>query len=694
MNKNRKPGFILLFIIGILLVNGFMGRVLTGEPLDLSVNGKIIIFHINDTHARIDNFAKIARYVEQERKNNPNAAVFFFNAGDNCSGNPFVDQATPKGEPLRQLMYLMGFDAMTLGNHEFDYGQEFLINFIKGANFPIVSANIKVNKGPFPQPKPFTILKTKNGIKLAILGLIQVDKETNLPSTNPANLGGIQFLNPLETAVKYKNLKAENHVFIALSHLGADTDETLAKEMKELDVIVGGHSHTTIKTPGQVNGVLIAQAGDNAGFVGRIELTIQNGRIVKKSGKLIPAESITGENPVLKKMIAKYNDNPVLNAVITTLPRAVKGKMELGHLISDAIRKICGVDIAFHNGGGIRGTHLKKIVQVKDILTILPFSNEIVMIEMTPGEIRSLLSFDFQKYRGLDMRISGFQCLITSTRSYKVKAIEMKDLKGILLNEKKTYKVGLNNYMAASYIFEHKDPGKSLKIFLSDALIRYLKENKDAVKGIESRRSYETIESSDKMTKIGKTDVDISSGSNRFAGSSPSGNLIADALRSVLKVDIATFPTASLDPDMLVRAHSDFFQEYIPRLYKFCKKNKPVTGRILGRDLKKFFFQRAKYKKNADLQVSGLNYTVNIGADGKVSSVDCYLSNGKAISDTREYFISLNDFEYKKHYKLDSVLKRPTEITQTNEEIAALYINKIKTVTGSINEQRIAIKKK
>ena len=154
-------------------------------PLPAAAETRIIIFHTNDTHARIDNFAKMAWFVDRERKNNPQADVFFMNAGDNFSGNPIVDQYEPKGEPVRQLMNHMGYDVMTLGNHEFDYGQKVLTNFIEKANFPILCANIRVETGGFPQLQPFTILETKNGIKIAVLGLLQVEKESGIPALTP-----------------------------------------------------------------------------------------------------------------------------------------------------------------------------------------------------------------------------------------------------------------------------------------------------------------------------------------------------------------------------------------------------------------------------------------------------------------------------------------------------------------------------
>ncbi len=287
MKLNRRISWISCISIIIVLVVSMLPAGCSGSSRPApGEETRIIIFHVNDPHAKIDSYPKMAWLVAEARKTNPH--VYLMNAGDNFSGNPVVDLANPKGEPVRLLMNAMGYDAMALGNHEFDYGQGVLKNFMQKSNFPVLCANVKVGpSGIIPQPEPFKILTTSNGIRIAVLGLIQVDKDNGIPATHPKHLGGTTFSNPLEAAVKYRHLRKDNQVFIALTHVGLGNETKLAKKMAELDLIIGGHSHTAIANPKETNGVLITQAGGHGQYIGRIELVVKDGKVIKKSGRLI-----------------------------------------------------------------------------------------------------------------------------------------------------------------------------------------------------------------------------------------------------------------------------------------------------------------------------------------------------------------------------------------------------------------------
>lgn len=494
MNRCRLSlrGALYIIILAGLILASFAGCNHTKTSPGDGKEIRIILFHINDVHGQIDNFARIAWVVEQEKKKNPRAVVFFLNAGDNFSGNPVVDLYEPKGEPILQLMNRMGFDVMALGNHEFDYGQEVLKSFMERANFPIICANahLKGQKESFPQPPPFIILKSLSGIKIAVLGLLEVDPYTSIPSTHPVHLSGFTFSDPIATAKKYRYLKKESDIFVALTHLGSRADRVLAQEIRELDLIIGGHSHTLIPHPSEtgINAIPIAQAGWNAEYLGRIELIWQKGRLVEKSGKLIEVASIKKENPELKKMITAFNNNPVLNQVIAILPRPVEGILEVGNLTCDALRKYFKLDIVFHNSGGIRVNRLDSTIRLKDIYKLHPFENRVVQFKMSTSEIRSLIKSEYERHKRLDLLVSGMGYIVKATSEGEVKAVELKDEKGQLLDEIKTYTVGMNDYMSSTIKFPHQDPGKPLMVTVNDALIQYLQQEKDACKGIKKLR--------------------------------------------------------------------------------------------------------------------------------------------------------------------------------------------------------------
>ncbi|MDR2938209.1 MAG: metallophosphatase, partial [Prevotellaceae bacterium] len=206
---------------------------------------EVVILSLNDLHAKIDNLDKVAAFVEKERAENPN--VLLLAAGDLFSGNPVVDYYPDKGFPMIDLMNEIKFDAVTLGNHEFDYGQNALANRMAQANFPFLCANICADSSKIPAPKPYLFF-TKTGEKVCVVGLGQ-----ERPEALTESLKNLTFHNPIEELSKYTWLRKKSNLLIALTHLGVEQDSLLALRYGALDLIVGGHSHTKLDTGMLVN---------------------------------------------------------------------------------------------------------------------------------------------------------------------------------------------------------------------------------------------------------------------------------------------------------------------------------------------------------------------------------------------------------------------------------------------------------
>jgi 2',3'-cyclic-nucleotide 2'-phosphodiesterase (5'-nucleotidase family) len=450
------------------------------------VESRIVIFHINDVHGKIDNFAKVAALLDAERKSG--ADVFFFSAGDNFTGDPVIDRYDPPGEPMVELLDRLHLDLLSLGNHEFDYGIEAVRKLV--ARFPTVSANIDPQPGVLPGLKPYVVLTSKSGIKLVVFGVIQIEPGSGLPSTHPDKLKGLRFSEPLAKALELKKLRAEGQVFIGLTHIGHDQDLLLAKEMPELDLIIGGHSHTRVETQEIVNGVLIAQAGADNQFLGRIDLRVQDGRVVEKKSRLIDLSKAKDEDETVKAMIVKFHQNPAMARVIAHAPVEITGKNALGSLMTDAICKGFSLDIAFQNNGGIRVNRLPQVITLNDVYTLDPFGNQIVEIGMTPAEIRTLIRNSCERRHEIDLQVSGMTYIVREDAAQRIQDIEMFHPDGTPLPEDRTYKVGLSSYIASSYQFAHKDPGRSLGITTAEALISYLESGPDLGAYREVRRAY------------------------------------------------------------------------------------------------------------------------------------------------------------------------------------------------------------
>lgn len=269
---------------------------LLGVLLNISLIGaqtkEIVILHTNDTHSQIDpnpatasrnadegGVIRRAAAIEDIRKNNPN--VLLVDAGDFVQGTPYYNFF--KGEVEVKMMNKMGYQAATLGNHEFDNGMEDLARILAMADFPIVCSNYEV-KGTVLEPYvKKTLVIEQDGVRIGFLG-IAVNPEGLI---SKKNCEGIVFLDPVETANKYAaELRREGcDLVVVISHIGYSKEDTkgdrlVAKESTDIDLIIGGHSHTALNGCVEVinkngNPVKITQTGGRGFTLGRVNLEVE-----------------------------------------------------------------------------------------------------------------------------------------------------------------------------------------------------------------------------------------------------------------------------------------------------------------------------------------------------------------------------------------------------------------------------------
>jgi len=684
MKKSKHIFTIILIALSILILGSLLNWADSKET-------KITIFHLNDIHGNINNMGKIAYIVESERAENPN--VFLVQAGDNFSGNPVVDQYDPKGEPLLILMNKMKFDAGAIGNHDFDYGKKILKSFIERANFPMLCSNVKSNDPDFPQPVPYAILKTEDGVEIVLLGLIQTESHSGIPSTLPDNVKGLKFVNGTDSALSFKHLKKDNNVFIALSHLGIEGDKKLAGNMGELDLIIGGHSHSLIRNPSLENGVLIAQAGAHADYLGRIDIVVKDGKILEKKGLVIDLDDIKTSNKEVDKLIADFNNSSSLNKVLADINTTIRGRHDLGLMVTDAIREDLGLDMIFYNKGGIRINRLSGKVKAKDIYTMHPFGNYIVEMRMSTAEIKELIKNDFEGHRGIDVIPSGLTYRVTRDLNKKVVKVELFDLEGYRIPADRSYRVGMNNYIVSSYEFNHKDPGRSTNAKTVDIMIRFFTNLNKQLNYSNVVRSEEKIVYTGIVKTLGITKTDIYTAKKKFYKNSPSGNMVADAMRAHTGSDLALFPTRLLRNNITIGKGKKIYREALPDLYSFIKRSKVVNVKLTGKQLKDFIFKRAQQKNNIDLQISGGSYTIFYDQGNRVHKIDLHLSGDKSFNEERSYKVSLIEFEYNNSYSLKKFTAEAEIIKKDLENILSEYIRGIKNISENIAYERIKLVK-
>ncbi len=448
------------------------------------------ILTVNDLHAAIDNFPKFAYLVDSLRTVYPD--MLLVAGGDIQTGNPVNDQYPEKGLPMIELMNAVGFDLTCVGNHEFDVGQKQFVKLKNKAKFDYICANYHNPTYTAVNVDPYKILTMKNGLKVGIMALLQLNSG-GIPDSHPKNVKGIVFENPLEIAPKFAFLRDKCDVFIALNHLGYEDDVRLAEVMKGkgLDLIIGGHTNTLIEKKELHHGTMITQVDWKLKYATLIKVKVKDGKVIDKNMQLIDLRNRTKEKASIRQMVDKYNDNPALKRVIATTDYEFTGKRPLGYLMTDALRELSKVDIVFQNPGGVRIKHLPKgNITVMDMYRMDPFGNEFISLKMTGQEILDFLKVAFVIDEGLAEFVSGAKIKYTLNPDKTLKDVQLFLPSGKPIAKDATYKVGMNSYIVAAYNFKHKDAGTSFFKPTAEYVIEWL-DQKKSVKNYQKEQRAE-----------------------------------------------------------------------------------------------------------------------------------------------------------------------------------------------------------
>lgn len=373
---------------------------------------EITIVHTNDTHSRIDEgkyagmgFAKIATKVEELRAENPN--LLLLDAGDTFHGQTIATLV--EGESIVKIMNEMGYDAMSAGNHDFNYGQERLLELAEMSDFPVMGGNVK--KGGEALLDEY-IIKEVDGVKVGIFGLST--PETTY-KTHPLNVAGLTFEDPAVQAQKMVDmLEGQVDVIVALGHLGVDesstyTSEAVINSVDGIDLFIDGHSHTTLEGGKMVGDTLLVQTGEYDKNLGIVKLVVKDGAVTATASLFTKDEA--AEITPNAAVVAVIDEVKAANEVITSVKvgatsvtldgergQVRAGETNLGNLIADAMIDVTGADIAFTNGGGIRASINPGDVTKGDIITVLPFGNYVVTKEMSGADIVAALEHGIDSY--------------------------------------------------------------------------------------------------------------------------------------------------------------------------------------------------------------------------------------------------------------------------------------------------------
>lgn len=444
---------------------------------------EVVIISTNDIHAQIDKFPQFAAFIRQQRAVHPN--MLLVDGGDRFSGNVYVDNAVERGLPMIALMNAVGYDLATLGNHEFDYGQKELKKRLEEMNFPVICANVRAEESELGQLPGYYMLD-KAGIRFCFVSMIEIDGRNRIPATNPAHLENISFRHFSGSAEEYKRLKGECDIFLALTHLGYTADSILAVSMPELDVIIGGHSHTLLQEPKVVNNVLITQAGSYLNYAGVTTLKFKGKQLIDKSFEVVKLDTVGAPDEEIAGMVKDFCNRPEFLEKVGETSKGLKYKENVASLVTDAMCKVAGCDFVFYNKGGVRLNSIPAGDITKEMVyRIEPFSNYIVTHMLTLKEMKELILNRFNgiknpEKRTIDLFISEGRYTILKDKQGNGVDVVFVDRNGRKLKEgSKKYKVGLSNYANSTYEFVGKNAGTNTGIMIVDAIFDFLKVQKN-----------------------------------------------------------------------------------------------------------------------------------------------------------------------------------------------------------------------
>ncbi|NLB33906.1 MAG: LysM peptidoglycan-binding domain-containing protein [Tissierellia bacterium] len=453
-----KKKVLSLALVALLVLSSFSFAF--AEDAEIT---KITIIHTNDTHARLEGtsselgFAKIATLIKEAKIANPNTLVL--DAGDTLHGMPIVNIS--KGENAIKVLQAAGYDYMTLGNHDFNYGYERLLELKDMSAVGMLSANVlKDGENLFT---PY-VIKEMDGVKVGIFGLTTPETAYK---TSPSNVEGLTFEDSIEVSKKMvEELKDKADVIIALAHIGLDessvvTSKAIAEAVEGIDVIIDGHSHTLLETGNLVNNTLIAQTGNHDQNLGYINIEVQNGEVVNKTAELLKAEAAadTEADPDVAKLIdeIKEANKPVFEKVVATSDIALDGSREnvrtketnLGNLSADAVKAASGADIGFVNGGNIRISLEPGNITFGMLAELFPFGNTVQVKKISGETLLKVLEHSVSGYpatSGGFFQVSGLTFTFDPSKEVGSRVVEVM-VGDKPLDKAAEYTVAINDFL-------------------------------------------------------------------------------------------------------------------------------------------------------------------------------------------------------------------------------------------------------
>ncbi|MEB3329661.1 MAG: 5'-nucleotidase C-terminal domain-containing protein [Candidatus Sericytochromatia bacterium] len=454
----------------------------------------LTILHTNDTHDHLEPFnaggaegiggiARRTTLFRRIRKETP--ATLVLDAGDVFQGTPLFNFYA--GEPDYMTMAQAGYDVLTVGNHDLDNGLENLQQQVRhlGQGRGPVSANMldEAGKPLFESHREVQVGK----LKVAVIGALGVEA---FHAVAEPRRKGVQILEPLPVLRELVGrLRPKVDLVVLLTHIGHEGEVELAHALPEVDLIVGGHSHTKVEAPVVVShpggrNTLVVQAFQWGQFVGRLDLQVEGRRIVGHTGRLIPVTADLPPDPAVAATVARYADRIAVqmkevvgrSEAAFTNSRKRDGDTPLGNLIADVMRETTGTDVGLMNSGGIRAPLPKGPITRGMVFSMLPFENYLVTFACSGAELQRILDFAASRNgKSGSLQVSGVRYTVDGVRATEV------TVNGRPLDPAARYRVTTNDYIAqgndGAEVFRSIAAVGNTGLLMRDAFLQHLSRN-------------------------------------------------------------------------------------------------------------------------------------------------------------------------------------------------------------------------
>lgn len=494
------------------------------------------ILHINDLHSRIEainaydstcsaeekgagecfgGVARVKTMIDERRDalTGEDANVLVLDAGDQFQGSLFY--TTYKGEAAGEFMNMIGFDAMAIGNHEFDDGPENLATFIEQVDVPLISGNTEAAEGSVLDGayEPY-VIKEFGEERVAVVSVLATDTdETSSPGDNITFRDEVEYLNGAVEEIESQGIDK----IILLSHVGYARDQEIAAAVDGIDVIVGGHSHTLLSNEAEnASGpyptmvanpsgtdVPIVQAYAYSKYLGEIRVVFDDeGNVISATGEPILLDNSVEPDPEVAARVEELAE-PIQDLMTERVSEATapidgsretcrQAECEMGNLVTDAMlwrTADQGTQLAIQNGGGLRASIDEGEITMGEVFAVLPFQNTLATFEITGAGVIAALENGVSQYdeiAGRFAQVGGLKYTFDPTKPVgeRILSVEVANGSGGFepIDENDTYLVATNNYMRTGgdgySIFEEEgenayDFGPGLEQVVAD----YLREN-------------------------------------------------------------------------------------------------------------------------------------------------------------------------------------------------------------------------